>query len=206
MQAGGRWGEGWAENRYKSLFQSMDLTRDFYFSYTYDLTNTLQTNTLQAGRAGAAEREREKERDKGAGGGGAAPPKPRDKFIWNTHLMSGLLQAGAGSAWLVHLVHGSFRQCSLSLKGRNLTLTVVARRSRFFAGARLLKRGLSAAGHVANEARRSPPETRRAPARGSRPPLPRARPNIRPAFLPPGRWRRSRSAPTARAARCTRRG
>ena len=43
-QVGGRWGDGWAENRYRSLFHSMDLTRDFYFSYTYDLTNTLQTN------------------------------------------------------------------------------------------------------------------------------------------------------------------
>ena len=44
LQVGGRWGDGWAENRYRSLFHSMDLTRDFYFSYTYDLTNTLQTN------------------------------------------------------------------------------------------------------------------------------------------------------------------
>ena len=42
----GRWGEswdeGWAERRYRSLFLAMDLTRDFYFSYTYDLSRTLQ--------------------------------------------------------------------------------------------------------------------------------------------------------------------
>ena len=40
----GTWGDGWAENKYRSLFQTMELTRDFYFSYTYDLTNTLQAN------------------------------------------------------------------------------------------------------------------------------------------------------------------
>lgn len=40
----GRWGEDWVESRYKSLFASMDLTRDFYFSYTYDLTSPLQHN------------------------------------------------------------------------------------------------------------------------------------------------------------------
>ena len=102
--------------------------------------------------------------------------------------MGGLLRADGGSgAWLVSLVHGSFRQCSLSLKarpghaylsntvtyahsrnsrnlqGRSLTLTVLARRSRLFAGARLLKRGLCAAGHVANEV-----ETEQICADGSR--------------------------------------
>lgn len=39
-----RFGENWEEGRYKSLFSSMDLTRDFYFSYSYDLTSTLQDN------------------------------------------------------------------------------------------------------------------------------------------------------------------
>jgi hypothetical protein len=38
------WTDNWAESRYRALFSSMDLTRDFYFSYTYDLSNTLQTN------------------------------------------------------------------------------------------------------------------------------------------------------------------
>jgi len=50
-------------------------------------------------------------------------------------------------------VHGFFRQQSLTVFGRALTLTLVARRSRLFAGARLLKRGLCRSGHVANEVR-----------------------------------------------------
>ena len=49
------------------------------------------------------------------------------------------------------MVHGFFLQLSASLFGRSLTLTLIGRRSRLFAGARLLKRGLCEAGHVANE-------------------------------------------------------
>eukprot|EP00124_Ichthyophonus_hoferi_P000672 Ihof_evm1s27 gene=Ihof_evmTU1s27 len=32
------------EQRYKRMFQLVDITSNFYFSYTYDLTNTLQYN------------------------------------------------------------------------------------------------------------------------------------------------------------------
>jgi hypothetical protein len=46
---------------------------------------------------------------------------------------------------------GYFRQVTLSAQGRSFLLTLLARRSRFFAGTRYLKRGLSDAGHVANE-------------------------------------------------------
>ena len=50
------------------------------------------------------------------------------------------------------LVHGSFAVKSLSLLGRQLTLTLVARRSSRFAGPRYLKRGIRMAdGSVAND-------------------------------------------------------
>ena len=32
------------EQRYVKMFQSIDLSSNFYFSYSYDLTHTLQTN------------------------------------------------------------------------------------------------------------------------------------------------------------------
>jgi hypothetical protein len=35
-----------AENRYVGLFQFVDMTKDFFFSYTYDLTHSLQFNYL----------------------------------------------------------------------------------------------------------------------------------------------------------------
>eukprot|EP00250_Pteridium_aquilinum_P016705 c23244_g2_i1 orf=2-631(-) len=36
-----------AENRYKKLFNSIDLTKDFFFSYTYKIMWRLQTNVMK---------------------------------------------------------------------------------------------------------------------------------------------------------------
>ena len=35
------------EQRYLKMFQAIDLSSNFYFSYSYDLTNTLQHNLAQ---------------------------------------------------------------------------------------------------------------------------------------------------------------
>ena len=35
-----------AELRYQGLYQVVDLTKNFFFSYTYDLTRSLQENFL----------------------------------------------------------------------------------------------------------------------------------------------------------------
>jgi phosphatidylinositol 3,5-bisphosphate 5-phosphatase len=37
-----------AESRYMGLFQFIDISKDFFFSYTYDLTHTLQHNFLMS--------------------------------------------------------------------------------------------------------------------------------------------------------------
>lgn len=57
----------------------MDLTRDCYFSYTYDLTNTLQTNMLAASSDGG-------------------PPKINDMFVWNTYLKQPLVDLAPPSS------------------------------------------------------------------------------------------------------------
>ena len=49
------------------------------------------------------------------------------------------------------IVHGFWQQRQLALLGRPLLLTLIARRSREFAGTRYLKRGVSPEGHVAND-------------------------------------------------------
>jgi hypothetical protein len=36
-----------AESRYMGLFQFVDMTKDFFFSYTYDLTHSLQNNYVK---------------------------------------------------------------------------------------------------------------------------------------------------------------
>ena len=122
---------------------------------TYDPSRTLQENAGAGGGAKGSPCSRKGGRGGGGGadaaaaGGGEAGL--RDKFVWSHYLMLPVLPKLRDGSWLVPLVHGFFRQCSLALCGRLITLTLLARRSRLFAGARLLKRGLCAAGHVANE-------------------------------------------------------
>ncbi|KAG6879535.1 hypothetical protein C0992_001683 [Termitomyces sp. T32_za158] len=53
--------------------------------------------------------------------------------------------------WLLPLVHGHVDQAKLTVLGRVVFVTLIARRSRHFAGARYLKRGVNAEGNVANE-------------------------------------------------------
>jgi phosphatidylinositol 3,5-bisphosphate 5-phosphatase len=65
--------------------------------------------------------------------------------------MSALTEAGCSTSWCVPVAHGFFRQLHFSLFGKSLCLSLLARRSRFFAGTRYLKRGANADGFVANE-------------------------------------------------------
>jgi hypothetical protein len=53
--------------------------------------------------------------------------------------------------WLLTCIHGFFAQVNCSVFGRQLAITLISRRSRFFAGTRYLKRGLNDSGNVANE-------------------------------------------------------
>lgn len=125
--------ENWAETKYKNLFSSMDLTRDFYFSYTYDLTSTLQENmrskpgppaavsaaaaagAAAAASAAAASANGAVAAERAAGSAADAAddesgPPPRDKFIWNHHLAYGLLRQLSTSVWVPPVVHGFFMQ------------------------------------------------------------------------------------------------
>ena len=75
-------------------------------------------------------------------------------FAWNAHLSRALrvsLGASTASRWIAPLCHGYFAQTRASLSGREVTMTVVARRSRHHAGTRFNRRGVNARGRVANE-------------------------------------------------------
>ncbi|CAM9112844.1 unnamed protein product [Choristocarpus tenellus] len=125
-----------AEARYLGLFQFIDLTKDFFYSYTYDLTNSLQHNMTAATSK-------------------TFPPPPfKDMYAWNFH-QTRELEAQVGhlnsSFWVLPIVHGAFMQRKCNLSGRMLNITVIARRSRHFAGTRYLKRGVSDTGNVAND-------------------------------------------------------
>ncbi|KAL9104140.1 MAG: hypothetical protein Q9163_000887 [Psora crenata] len=128
------------EGRFVSILNNLDLTRSFYFSYSYDITRTLQDNIvrerqiLQQGQADAPVR------------------RHNSMFVWNRHLLEPALAALKNTYdWCIPLIHGFVDQAPLSVYGRQIHITIIARRSRHFAGARFLKRGVNDLGYVAND-------------------------------------------------------
>ncbi|GFY98575.1 phosphoinositide phosphatase family protein [Actinidia rufa] len=72
-------------------------------------------------------------------------------FVWNEFLTRGIRNLLQNTVWTVALVYGFFKQASLSISGRDFKLTLIARRSRHYAGTRYLKRGVNEKGRVAND-------------------------------------------------------
>ncbi|GBF98113.1 phosphoinositide phosphatase [Raphidocelis subcapitata] len=157
--------ESIAERRYRKLLLGVDLTRNFFFSYTYRLTDTLQANhtAAAAGSGGSGSGGGGGSASAGVAGGGAPTAAPGrgeppgaasfegSMFAWNAHLTRPLRAAAGSARWTVALMHGFWQQRQVSVFGRQLTITLVARRSRHFAGTRYRKRGINDQGFVANE-------------------------------------------------------
>ncbi|KAL6781965.1 hypothetical protein ACKKBF_B10120 [Auxenochlorella protothecoides x Auxenochlorella symbiontica] len=123
------------EARYRRIFGGVPLDSSFLFSRTWPLWRSVQS-VLAPGAPAAA-----------------PPPNPdpfASQWVWNAHI-SLPLRALDLARWLTPLVHGFWTQRRLSVFGRPFTLTLLARRSRRFAGTRYRKRGLNADGFVANE-------------------------------------------------------
>lgn len=81
------------ETKAVNTFQSVDLSKNFYFSYSYDITNSLQSNlTISPGhRAWNA------------------------RFMWNHHLLApafDLEEPKGRSRWVLPLIHGFVDQAS----------------------------------------------------------------------------------------------
>jgi hypothetical protein len=75
--------------RYLNIFQRIDLSKHFYYSDTYNLTQSLQKNIIQ-------------------------PSELQSMFLWNHYLFEQapeLLQ----SSWGIPLIHGFVDQSSKSL-------------------------------------------------------------------------------------------
>ncbi|KAG8046307.1 hypothetical protein GUJ93_ZPchr0008g12781 [Zizania palustris] len=118
------------ELRYKKLLASVDLTKDFFYSYTYPIMQSLQQNVTSAGMK----------------------EMPYENlFVWNTFLTEPIRSRCRNTLWTVALVHGHFKQAKLSIFGRELNVILISRRSRHFAGTRYLKRGVNDHGKVAND-------------------------------------------------------
>ena len=79
-------------NRYKKLLCTVDLTRDFFFSYSYNVMHSLQKN-LSFNETGQIHYE--------------------SMFVWNEFLTQGIRNNLKNTLWTVALVHGFFKQVHL---------------------------------------------------------------------------------------------
>lgn len=125
-----------AELRYQGLYQVIDLTKNFFFSYTYDLTRSLQENFLASTTKPCP------------------PPPGKEMYAWNhflTREFESCLNSFTSFHWMLPIIHGAFVQRKVCDYGRSLNLILLGRRSRHFAGTRYLKRGVSEEGKVAND-------------------------------------------------------
>jgi len=79
-------------------------------------------------------------------------PDYNDMFVWNHHLLKPAAAALENlHDWCLPIIHGFIDQASIDVFGRMIYITIIGRRSRFFAGARFLKRGANDEGYVAND-------------------------------------------------------
>lgn len=118
------------ESRYKKLLCTVDLTKDFFFSYSYYVMRSLQKNLCE-NETGQVLYE--------------------TMFVWNEFLTRGIRNHLQNTIWTVALVYGFFKQATIPLSGRDFKFTLIARRSRHYAGTRYLKRGVNEKGRVAND-------------------------------------------------------
>lgn len=127
------------EGRFLGILHNLDLTRSFYFSYSYNITRTLQNNIIQQRNA--------------MNEGYIGPDHDFNAmFVWNDHLLKPAVSALKNPyEWCLPIIHGFIDQAALDVFGRSIYITIIGRRSRFFAGARFLKRGANDLGYVAND-------------------------------------------------------
>lgn len=130
------------EQKYLKMFHSIDLSSNFYFSYSFDITHTLQYNLVLPRNV----RSPQSNPDRICG----VRNKPHERFVWNMHLLSPVGQ-NLHCDWILYVIHGFIGQSNVSVFGRPVYITLIARRSNKYAGTRFLKRGANFSGDVANE-------------------------------------------------------
>lgn len=91
------------EARFLSILNNLDLTRSFYFSYSYDITRTLQHN-ICAERKYIAK--------------GVSYPHPHDynsMFVWNNYLLQpAILALDNTYDWCLPVIHGYIDQAGMA--------------------------------------------------------------------------------------------
>ncbi|WPK26240.1 hypothetical protein PUMCH_003589 [Australozyma saopauloensis] len=137
------------EEKLLSIFKYLDLGKTFYFSYTYDITNSMQTNFLHNKKAAHEFSKLNPTAEFAI----STSVECNERFVWNNLLLKPVMSQTEMSTfdWFRPIIHGFIDQANISIYGRKIYITIIARRSHHFAGARFLKRGVNNSGNVANE-------------------------------------------------------
>ncbi len=137
------------ENKYIDLFKSFALTKQLYFSYTYDLSKTVQRNFIENLKNELIPHYKQKFQNKK----GKLSFKKLNSyyFMWNYYHIKEFYNCILNKGWICYFIYGFFEQVECNTFGLRFLITVLARRSRHYAGTRYLKRGINNNGNVANE-------------------------------------------------------
>ncbi|EEB05856.1 inositol polyphosphate phosphatase [Schizosaccharomyces japonicus yFS275] len=110
-------------------------TGPFYFSYTWDLTNSLQRSCLNESNE-------------------PNYIKSDKRFFWNEFACQDFIECAKAfpqvAQFITPMIYGFINSASTMIKGRAVTLALISRRSKRRAGTRYFTRGLDANGNVAN--------------------------------------------------------
>ncbi|ORX99166.1 hypothetical protein K493DRAFT_1669 [Basidiobolus meristosporus CBS 931.73] len=125
------------ESAYLDLLTGALNSSVHHFSYTYDLTQSLQR------QAGYAEPIQE-----------ALWQRAEDRFYWNHYLQKGLIESAQQNPelgqFILPVMHGFVEVRQATIKNNTFTFALISRRSRYRVGTRYFSRGVDEDGNVSN--------------------------------------------------------
>ncbi|AET39079.1 phosphatidylinositol-3-phosphatase SAC1 Ecym_3618 [Eremothecium cymbalariae DBVPG len=121
------------ESQYVALLEAHLSKAALYFSYTYDLTNSIQRNEQH---------------------GAASWRTAESRFFWNYYISESLRELSGDHPsvddFIVPMIYGFVKVVDTVFKDIPIKLALLTRRSRFRAGTRYFRRGIDQNGNVAN--------------------------------------------------------
>ncbi|CAA9998723.1 unnamed protein product [Nesidiocoris tenuis] len=121
-------------NEYYLLFLSVFANNDFYYSYTYDLSHTVQRLQHLSPEQLA----------------GSMLGRSESRFVWNAYMLSNLSSVEGTGRYLLPIINGFVGVEKCVVNGQAFTVTLISRRSKLRPGMRLFTRGIDSQGNVAN--------------------------------------------------------
>ena len=140
------------EFKYVSLFQSAEFAKEMYFSYNYNMTKTLQRNFIENFKTElSSSYEKNFYKDNLTTNYIDLEKITNHYFMWNFFHLNEFTKCVKNELWFVYFIYGYFEQIETIIYGLRFLVSVIARRNRFYAGTRYLKRGINNDGQVAND-------------------------------------------------------